>query len=347
MIAIHGTFWVGGFALFALARSMVLGISETTIDSLMNGAFDGTGRFDSFPAHRRLLPLTNAPNYFDVLRLEVQQAVDSGDESFATVVDAPNSSVHEVTLFPNDNATTYRLAEIKAFIGFSKDGVEYNPGKSSDGLAVLLAIHHFNNMFESNVHPVLGTLDDAWRSCDVRLTAELFDSTTSPTIATQTIVAAFGRESSIAMPSTTAVVTSCPTTTTLPLSILTGIKGVPLISASATAAGFDDKEQFPLFGRTVTSAAGEAAVALQFFQSIQSTHVAILFVTVRLPDFICLGSLSSCFSFMFNPFVLRIRLGVTCKRRFKRDPPTLALSQSPSRLAAVYRKVTPRRSLNY
>jgi hypothetical protein len=281
MMVMHEAMWIVASIIVVLV-SMVLGISEanSTICS-MNNAFDGSGLFHSSLARRRLLPLMNAPDYFDILRIEVQDAVVSGDESFVTVVNEPNSSVHQVTLYPNDNATTYRLAEIKASIAFSKDALEYIPGKVNDGFAVLLAIHHFNNMFESNYHPVLDAVDDAWKSCNVRLTTELFDTTTSPTITTQTIVAVLSRETSIALPSTTAVVASCPTTATLPLSILTGIKGVPLVSASATSAGFDDKEQFPLFGRTVTAAAGEAAVALQFFESIQSTHVAILFVTVR------------------------------------------------------------------
>jgi Receptor family ligand binding region len=280
------TIWMVVSIVVALA-SIVLGISETTSTIYsMNDAFDGSGRFHSSTARRRL-PTMNSPDYFDLLRLQVQEAVDSGDESFVTVVNEPNSSLYQVTLFPDYNATTFRLAEIKAFIAFSTDTLEYISGKSNDGFAVLLAIHHFNNMFESNYHPVLGALDDAWKSCNVRLTAELFDSTTSPTTATQTIVEMLGRETSIAMPSTTAVVASCPTTTTLPLSILTGIESVPLVSASATSAGFDDKEQFPLFGRTVTAAAGEAAVALQFFQSIHSTHVAILFVTVRARNITC------------------------------------------------------------
>ena len=248
----------------------------------IHDSYDGSARFRT--ARRRMLPERSAPDYYDVLRLEVEQSMDSGDESFATVVKEPNSSVYQVTLnpFEGDNSTTVRLAEIKSFIDFTKDTREYIYGKINDGFAVLLAIHHFNNMFEFNYHPVLGSLDDVLMSCNVRLTTELFDSTTSPTLATQTMVSALGRETSVAVPSTTAVVASCPTFTTLPLSILTGINGIPLVAAATTSAGFDDKEQFPLFGRTVAAAAGEAAVALQYFQSIQSTHVAILFVTVRL-----------------------------------------------------------------
>jgi len=45
-------------------------------------------------------------------------------------------------------------------------------------------------------------------------------------------------------------------------------------------AEFDSKLQFPLFARTVSSSIGEAAVAVEYFKSIGSTHVAILFITV-------------------------------------------------------------------
>jgi hypothetical protein len=63
------------------------------------------------------------------------------------------------------------------------------------------------------------------------------------------------------------------------LAILTGVNDVPHFSYASTSLNLDVKEQYPIFGRTVTSSMGEAAVALKFFQSIESTHVAILFVS--------------------------------------------------------------------
>jgi hypothetical protein len=66
---------------------------------------------------------------------------------------------------------------------------------------------------------------------------------------------------------------------TSPLAILTGVNDVPHFSYASTSLNLDVKEQYPIFGRTVTSSVGEAAVALKFFQSIESTQVAILFVS--------------------------------------------------------------------
>lgn len=58
---------------------------------------------------------------------------------------------------------------------------------------------------------------------------------------------------------------------------------MPQFSYASTSLNLDVKEQYPIFGRTVTSSVGEAAVALEFFQSnsIESTTeaVAILFVS--------------------------------------------------------------------
>jgi hypothetical protein len=268
---------------------ILMGISEASSSFYsMNVDFNGGGGGKigtTRTRNRREAIQIESPDYYDRLRLEIKEAIDVDDESFVTVTNESNSSIYQVTLDPNEeNSTTYRLAEVKSFIAFSKDSEVHIDGSRNDGYAVLLAMHHFNNMFELNYHPIFGDRflnDPTLASCNVRLTTELLDSTLSPTVTTQTIASALGSTPSVSTPPTTAVVAFCPTTVTLPLAIFTGINSVPLISASTSSAGFDDKEQFPLFGRTVTAAAGEAAVSLKYFQSIQSTHVAILFVTVR------------------------------------------------------------------
>jgi hypothetical protein len=238
-----------------------------------------------------------SPYYYDELRLQIAEALDMNDESFVTVQTVPNSSIYRVTLYPDqENSTTYRFTEIKSFIAFSNNDENNEPqmliGTQNEAYAALLAMYHFNNMETSMYHPVVEdhiiqtesssstSSSSSLYTCNVKLTMELIDSTYSPTIATQTIASIFDHTSSIAVPETTAVVSSSPTTVTLPLAIFTGIYNVPFISATATSNGFDDKEQFPLFGRTVTNADGVASASLQFFQSIQSSHVAILFVSV-------------------------------------------------------------------
>ncbi len=226
-----------------------------------------------------------SPSYYDDLRIQIENS-----NSSQTVMTNENSTIYQVTLNSNnetDDETIYRLVELKSFIPFTKNETTVM-GTQDEAFAVLLAMYHFNNMVPLQTHPVLGDqifdrLDDgsSFSSCNVKFTTELLDSTYSPTIATQTITSVLERTGSISVPQTTAVVTSSSTTVTLPLAILTGIYDVPLMSATAIFTGFDDAEQFPITGRTVTSADSIAAVSLQFFQTaVQSSHVAILFVTV-------------------------------------------------------------------
>jgi Receptor family ligand binding region len=234
--------------------------------------------------HRLLQVELTSPYYYDKLRNEIDSSANN--ETFVTVITDANSSIYQVTLNPNDEANkiTYRLAELKSVIAFSNDEQQLI-GAQNEAYAVLLAMYHFNNMIALNNHPVLGDQlfnDPSLSSCNIKLTIELLDSTYSPTTATQTIASVLERKSSIAVPMTTAVVSSSPTAITLPIAIFTGIYNVPFISSTATSTGFDDKEQFPMFGRTVTNADGVATISLQYFQDvIQSSHVAILFVTVR------------------------------------------------------------------
>jgi Receptor family ligand binding region len=221
---------------------------------------------------------TGSPYLFDQLRTSLSVQNDSA----ASIVTSPNSSIFEATLPLFQNATTtYRLAEIKTFIAFS-NGTDALPNNFNDAFAVFLALHHFNNMQESG-HPVLGdyiTNHTNLLGCNVKLTMELIDSQYSPTKTTLEFTSLSQRKTSIQSPPATAVVGAQRSAETLPLAVLTAVKGIPQVSASATSLSFDTKEQFPLFGRTVTSTKGEAAAAARFFQSIGSTHVVILFVTV-------------------------------------------------------------------
>jgi Receptor family ligand binding region len=220
---------------------------------------------------------TASPSFFDQLRTSLSVQNDSA----ASIVTNPNSSIFETTLRLQNTTTTYRLAEIKTFIAFS-NGTNALPNNFNDAFAVFLALHHFNNMQEIG-HPVLGdyiTNHTKLLGCNVKLTMELIDSQYSPTKTTLEFTSLSQRPTSIQSPLATAVIGAQRSAETLPLAVLTAVKGIPQVSASATSLSFDTKEQFPLFGRTVTSTKGEAAAAARFFQSIGSTHVVILFVTV-------------------------------------------------------------------
>jgi Receptor family ligand binding region len=219
-----------------------------------------------------------SPDYFDKLR----SSNNTDSDVLMSVTRGTNSSVYKV-VFAEEHATvTYRLVEIKGFLRFASQG-EFIPALVNEAFATVLAMHHFNNMQERG-HPILGdqvTSDVALSNCDIRLTMELFDSQQSATLATQTFSSVMRRPQSLQTPPATVVVGASISSETMPLAVYTGVNFIPQVSASATSTIFDDKEQFPLFGRTTTNTNGEAAVAARFFHSIGSTHVAIIFGTVR------------------------------------------------------------------
>jgi Receptor family ligand binding region len=239
--------------------------------------FVGLVLFFRSTAESASLPQPTSPDYFDILRSN-----STDGDVLMSVTRGKNSSVYKVVFAEEQATVTFRLAEIKSFLRFALQG-EFIPALVNEAFAVLLAMHHFNNMQERG-HPILGdqvTSDAALSSCDIRLTMELFDSQQSATVATQTFSSVMRRPQSLQTPPATVVVGASISSETMPLAVYTGVNFIPQVSASATSTIFDDKEQFPLFGRTTTNTNGEAAVAARFFHSIGSTHVAIIFGTVR------------------------------------------------------------------
>jgi Receptor family ligand binding region len=263
--------------LFMAWHAILLG--TVTVAACTAVKVDVDGSFDAVQvhlhSHRHLQP--TSPTFFDDLRVNLS---DSDVES--NITRGENSSIYEVTFLLEDISATVRLAEIKSFLPFSKDGMAL-PVNRNEGFGVLLALQHLNQMSEKG-HPVATELvasDPALSMCNIRFTMELFDGQFSPTVTTRTITAVMQREVSLASPRPTGVIGAYYTSETLPLAILTGVNDIPQISASATSIDLDSKEQFPLFGRTVTNTDGEATAAVRFFQTLRSTHVAVLFVTVR------------------------------------------------------------------
>ena len=205
------------------------------------------------------------PYYYDRLR-------DPNSNLVTKVQLASDSNVFRVEL---ENGQRYRLAELKTFLPLS-DGQQIRQGTHDDAAAALLAVHHFNNI--ETMSPILKPQEI--EGCDVKLTMEIVDSKFSPIGSTRAFTESLHTENTLSTPLPTGVIGAYRSATTSPLAILTGVNGIPQVSYASTSTDFDVKEQFPLFGRTVTSSTGEAKVALDYFRSIYASHVGVLFVTV-------------------------------------------------------------------
>ena len=161
---------------------------------------------------------------------------------------------------------TVRLAELKLFLPLSVDGKEWRPGAMEDVLTALVAQTHWNEQ---------GYKEE--NGCNLRLTMDFLDTQLSPIETTKAFTSLQQQEPSLAKPAPTAIVGAVQSAVTAPLALLSGLNHIPQISYSSTSSDFDVKGLFPTFGRTVTNSAGEAAVALEYFKSVRSTHVAVLY----------------------------------------------------------------------
>jgi hypothetical protein len=204
------------------------------------------------------------PDYFDRLRHNPNTTYTNA----ASANDTNSNLLWVHNNHQNNNETSsYRLADITTFLPFSSNGVA-RYSVHNDAAVCLLAARHFNTQAED-------------RECNIRLTLELWDTAFSPIETTRVFTQILQRQPTLAAPLPAAVVGAYRSATTSPLAILTGVNDIPQVSATSTATDFDVKEQFPRFGRTITSSQEEARVALELFQSWNASHIGVLFVTVR------------------------------------------------------------------
>jgi hypothetical protein len=253
------------------------------------------------------------PDYYDKLRNRTDLTLEESNSTSKIYRVTVNSAV--------ENNTTYRLADLKTFVPFS-DGKAIRQGFQNDAFTALLAAYHFNN---PDLSPIL--TKDQVEGCDVRLTMELLDTQFSPIETTRAFTNVLQRRTDFAVPEAAGVLGAVRSAVTSPLAILTGVNDIPQISAASTAVDFDVTEQYPLFGRTVTSTVGEAEVALKFFQSVKASHVAVIFVTVSVQSwcrkwtYAQISTLQAAAQPFFSYLFVRTPMVLRFKRLFKMPRP--------------------------
>jgi hypothetical protein len=208
----------------------------------------------------------SAYDYYDQLRFQPDLLVESD----------PSSSILQVQLNSSAAAPVYRLAELKCFLPLTDGGTIFRSRSLDDVLTVLLAVDHFNNPDRS---PGIFS-DSALRQegCNLRLTAQILDTQYNALATAGSYLNLLPTATTVQDPPPAAVVGAWRSAVTLPLGVMTGVSATPHVSWTSTATDFDNKEQFPYFGRTITSTMGEAEAALRYFQTIGSTHVAVIYV---------------------------------------------------------------------
>ena len=140
--------------------------------------------------------------------------------------------------------------------------------------AVALAVHHMN-VGDDAIVPQLKGLPER---CNIRFMVECADTEIDASIAIDHILEGISKRRGID-PLPSSFIGSALSSVSIATSILTGIKGYPQVSAGSTSADLDDKNQSPLFARTIPSDDGNAIPILRYFyENLHVRHLAVLHI---------------------------------------------------------------------
>lgn len=240
------------------------------------------------------------PAYYDLIRTSpeemgvIQTRTDPTGQ--CNVVEF---KVRDETDPKQDNTTTLYLADITALLPYTirhyhtnacptcnvhPDDSISRPGVTDDAAALLLAVTHFNQGMTPNV---LGSLkpdvQKKYEGCNVKLTTELFDTGYSPIQSTRLLSDVLDRphteETAPIEPLPAAVLGAFRSASTSPTAILSGVSDLPQLSYRSSSTNFDNKEQYPYFGRTVPSSSSDASAVVSYLQYLEVEYVGVIFVT--------------------------------------------------------------------
>mmetsp|Transcript_35922 Transcript_35922/g.66177 ORF Transcript_35922/g.66177 Transcript_35922/m.66177 type:complete len:1120 (-) Transcript_35922:228-3587(-) len=250
----------------------------------------------------------SVPDYYDAVRLD-----EAGFDAEIPDGDMGSNMIRFTSTWGDGdgNGASYRLADVTALLPYTfgssgsstaassnglmggGDGEEGEVATASDAVvrprssvqdhaaALLLACHHFNN---GMIADVLGPIENdvlakAYESTDVRLTASLYDTQFSPIESTRLLTKVLDGSPTRDKPLPQAILGAYRSACTSPTAILSGVNGIPQISYHSSGTDFDNKEQYPYFGRTVPSSGADARAVVDYLKTLGVTYLGVIFVT--------------------------------------------------------------------
>lgn len=219
-------------------------------------------------------PQPSSLSYYDDLRLEAA-AGSTPDSLFAGITTKPlNNEVMRFTM--PDDEDIYYLRHLTAMDAITIDGVT-SEFKSVG--AVLMAVYHWNN----KVSAVVPEVADVASWCPLKFTIEFFDTASSPRKAAGHLIRDVVPRSKLEQPDPsrpypTALMGAGRSAVSAPLATLAGVHGLTQVSYGSTSTSFDNKGQYPTFGRVIPSAIGDAYAAVDYLSKLNVTHLAVMFV---------------------------------------------------------------------
>lgn len=217
---------------------------------------------------------TASLSYYDDLRLEAAGNSTSSSPLFSGVATEPLNN--EVMWVSTDDGGTYYLRHLTAMDAITIESVTSEFDMVG---AVLLAVHHWNN----KVAAVVPEVADVASWCPLKFTVEFFDTASSPRKAAGHLIRDVVPRSKLERPDPlrpypTALVGAGRSAVSAPLATLAGVHGLTQVSYGSTSTSFDNKGQYPTFGRVIPSAIGDAYAAVDYLSKLNVTHLAVMFV---------------------------------------------------------------------
>lgn len=180
-----------------------------------------------------------------------------------TTTDRPDDS--NVDRFVSEDGQPFAICPLSVIEPFTTgDNVPFR-GIYEDAVSVALAIQHLNTGDGSIVPQVAGLHE----KCPVRFTIMTADTADTGGVALKHVV----DQSGIAC----AFIGAYRSSVSMPTAIVSGLLGYPQVSPASTSADLDDRSQYPLFGRTLPSDAGNAVPLVLYLRNVlKITHLAVV-----------------------------------------------------------------------
>jgi len=217
----------------------------------------------------RSLPLT----YYDELRniawpWPSQEGGGEASNYNGVISEKPESAVVQVE--------NVRLGHILTMIPFTSStdegGRVVSAGRTSVNVGGFLAYQHFND--RSNA--VIPDLSERLDGCNFYFTMNMVDTQSSMRLAVGTYQD-FSRRVGWRKPPAMALAGTGRSSTSIPVSVLSGIFETPMVSCCASSKDLDNKFNHPYFARTISTVEGDARAAVLFYQSLGVTHFGVLY----------------------------------------------------------------------
>ena len=172
----------------------------------------------------------------------------------------------------SETITTTAICHLAYFMPFTDGkGAPYKTvGTYQGAYAVALAAEHLNTGNGSIVQEVTNLNEQ----CNIRFTVELFDTEKQQRSAVEQVIKVTDRKEYLPC----ALLGGGYSSSSIPMSIISGLRGYPQLSGFSTSSDLDNVSQYPLFGRTIPSDDGTAIPLIRYFyEELNCRHLAVLY----------------------------------------------------------------------